>query len=252
MATQTKIEWTEVTWNPVTGCTKLSRGCVNCYAERLAKRLKAMGMYRYRNGFDLTLHEDLIGEPLKWRKPSMAFVNSMSDLFHEDVPLGFIQSIFETMRNCPHHVFQILTKRSSRLFELSSHIKWPQNVWMGVTVEDQDSVYRLSDLRRVPANIRFVSFEPLLGPIKDVSLDGIHWVIVGGESGPRCRPIRADWVKALLSRCRDNRIAFFFKQWGGTNKNRSGRLLGGKTYDELPCRWLGEDVKKTFVRSSQA
>ena len=210
---------------------------MNCYAERLAKRLKAMGMNRYRNGFDLTLHEDLTDEPFKWKKPSMIFVNSMSDLFHEDVPLEFIQRIFETMRNCPHHVFQILTKRSTRLSKLSMQLKWPQNVWMGVTVEDQDSVHRLSNLRKVPANVRFVSFEPLLGPIKDFSLDGIHWAIVGGESGPRCRPIRADWVKMLLSRCRENRIAFFFKQWGGTNKNSSGRLLGGKIYDELPCEW---------------
>lgn len=208
---------------------------MNCYAERLAKRLKAMGMPRYRNGFELTLHEDLAGAPLKWKKPSMVFVNSMSDLFHEQVPLSFIQGVFETIERCPHHTFQILTKRSSRLLELSSKLRWPRNIWMGVTVEDQSSLPRLVHLRNVPAHVRFISFEPLLGPIADLSLDGIHWVITGGESGPQARPMRADWVKSILASCRQSGVAFFFKQWGGTFKNRSGRLLDGRTYDELPA-----------------
>ncbi len=234
MATQTKIEWTELTWNPVTGCTKLSAGCMNCYAERMARRLKAMGMDRYRNGFELTMHEDLIAAPLKWKKPSWVFVNSMSDLFHKDVPFDFIQHIFETMGNCPQHTFQVLTKRSERLAELSPKLKWPENVWMGVTVENREAAHRLSDLRQVPARVRFVSFEPLLGPIKDISLESIHWAIVGGESGPKCRPVREDWVRMLLSVCREYGVAFFFKQWGGTNKKRSGRLLDGRTYDEVP------------------
>lgn len=234
MATQTKIEWTELTWNPVTGCTKLSAGCMNCYAERMARRLKAMGMDRYRNGFELTMHEDLIAAPLNWKKPSRVFVNSMSDLFHKDVPLDFIQRIFETMGNCPQHTFQVLTKRSERLAELSPKLNWPENVWMGVTVENQEAAHRLSDLRQVPARVRFVSFEPLLGPIQDISLEGIHWAIVGGESGPKCRPVSEEWVRMLLSVCREYGVAFFFKQWGGTNKKRSGRLLDGRTYDEVP------------------
>ena len=235
MSLLSKIEWTDATWNPVRGCTKISPGCKHCYAERFAERFRGVKGHPFEQGFDMRLVPEKLAEPLKWSEPRMVFVNSMSDLFHENVPLSFIQRIFETMRDCPHHVFQILTKRSARLLQLSPELRWPQNVWMGVTVEDQNTVYRLSDLRQVPAYVRFVSFEPLLGPVKDFSLDGIHWAIVGGESGPRSRPIRVDWVKVLLSRCRENRVAFFFKQWGGTNKSRSGRLLGGRTYDELPC-----------------
>ncbi len=234
MATQSQIEWTEMTWNPVTGCNKVSQGCKFCYAERMAKRLKAMRTDRYRNGFEVTLHEDLIDKPRHWIKPRIVFVNSMSDLFHEDVPLDFIQRVFNTMVQCKQHTFQVLTKRSQRLLELANQLPWPDNVWMGVSVEDEQVLSRVEDLASVPAKIRFLSCEPLIGPLEHIQLEKIHWVIVGGESGPGARPMKPEWVESILAQCRQQDVAFFFKQWGGVRKKRTGRLLHGRTYDELP------------------
>jgi len=234
MANKSNIEWTEMTWNPVTGCTKVSQGCKHCYAERMAKRLTAMGAERYRNGFTVTLHPDLVDIPRGWRQPRVVFVNSMSDLFHDDIPLAYIQRVFATMRDCPHHTFQVLTKRSERLAELAPHLQWPENVWMGVSVEDTRVLHRVSDLQSVPAKVRFLSLEPLIGPLQALPLDGIHWVIVGGESGPKARPMRKEWVKDILRQCRAARVPFFFKQWGGTRKDLAGRELNGRTYDEMP------------------
>ncbi len=235
MTTKTRIEWTEVTWNPVTGCTKLSQGCKHCYAERMAHRLKAMGNPRYPNGFDITLHEDLIDAPRRWKKPTRVFVNSMSDLFHEAIPEEFIRRVFRTMGDCPQHVFQVLTKRSGRLRILAPGLQWPGNVWMGVSVENQDVAGRIDDLRAVPAAIRFLSCEPLIGPLHELPLDGIHWLIVGGESGPGARPMQPEWVHALKRQCQAADTAFFFKQWGGVRKDLSGRQLDGRTYDEMPA-----------------
>jgi protein gp37 len=234
MTTKTRIEWTEVTWNPVTGCTKLSQGCKHCYAERMAHRLKAMRNPRYPNGFDLTLHEDLIAAPRRWKKPTRVFVNSMSDLFHEAIPEDFLQRVFHTMADCPQHVFQVLTKRSGRLRKVAPALPWPRNVWMGVSVENQAVAGRIDDLRAVPAAVRFLSCEPLIGPLHELPLDGIHWIIVGGESGPGARPMRPEWVHALREQCRTANTAFFFKQWGGVRKDLSGRQLDGRTYDEMP------------------
>ena len=234
MATKSQIEWTDMTWNPVTGCTKISRGCKFCYADRMTKRLQAMGVERYQNGFEVTLHEDLLDTPLRWMKPRMVFVNSMSDLFHETVPVEFIVQVFRTMERCPQHTFQILTKRSERLVNLSAELTWPDNVWMGVSVEDEDVVFRIKDLRRVPAKIRFLSCEPLLGPLDELPLDGIHWVIVGGESGPGARPMQEQWVLSILQQCERRNIPFFFKQWGGVRKRHAGRVLNNRTYDEFP------------------
>ncbi len=236
MATRSKIEWTHTTWNPVSGCTKISAGCKNCYAERMAMRLKAMGVERYRRGFDVSIHHDLLDQPLMWRQPRLVFVNSMSDLFHESVPNEFIVRIFETMERCPQHTFQILTKRSKRLLELADSLPWPNNVWMGVTVEDDIAVHRICHLAEVPAAVRFLSCEPLLGPIEDIPLSRIDWVIVGGESGPHARRMQPEWARALLRQCRQAEIPFFFKQWGGTRKKAAGRLLDGRIYDEIPCR----------------
>jgi protein gp37 len=234
MATNSTIEWTQMTWNPVTGCTKISEGCRHCYAERMALRLKAMGNPRYPNGFDVTLHDDLIDLPRRLRQPRFIFVNSMSDLFHEDVPEDFICRVFETMVACSQHVFQILTKRSDRLRAMANRLPWPKNVWMGVSVEDQRVVNRIDDLRHVPAHVRFLSCEPLIGPLEELQLAGIGWIIVGGESGPGARPMQRAWVESILRQCRQAHIPFFFKQWGGVNKKRTGRELNGRTYDELP------------------
>lgn len=234
MAGNSSIEWTEATWNPVTGCSKVSQGCKNCYAERMAKRLVAMENPRYINGFNVTLHEDLVTLPYKWNKPRKVFVNSMSDLFHEDVPLEFIQSVFETMNNTPQHTYQVLTKRSSRLKELAPHLNWSDNIWMGVSVENESVLSRVEDLRFVPSSIRFLSCEPLLGTLKSMNLDEIHWVIVGGESGPRSRPMKEEWVWEIKDLCEKQGSAFFFKQWGGVQKHRHGRMLGNRTYDEYP------------------
>lgn len=234
MGTQSKIEWTEMTWNPVTGCTKISAGCKHCYAERMAKRLQAMGQPRYKDGFAVRMHEDLIDLPLKWKLPRMIFVNSMSDLFHESVPMSFIERIFETMEKCPQHTFQILTKRSARLREVAHQLSWPKNVWMGVSVEDERVSYRIDDLQTVPAQVRFLSCEPLIGPLDALPLDGIHWVIVGGESGPGARKMNSSWVNSIAEQCRMRNVPFFFKQWGGVRKDLTGRELHGKTYDEMP------------------
>lgn len=231
---QSSIEWTESTWNPLTGCTKLSPGCRFCYAERMAKRLQAMGQPRYRNGFALTLHEDVLELPLSWRKPQHVFVNSMSDMFHKDVPVGFIRKAFDVMRSASWHQFQILTKRAERLLELSRTIDWPDNVWMGVSVERQDYTSRIDALRQTGAAIKFVSMEPLLGPLSGLDLQGIDWVIVGGESGPGARRMEEDWVLGVKAQCLKARVPFFFKQWGGFNKKKAGRLLQGRTWDELP------------------
>lgn len=236
MATQSKIEWTEMTWNPVTGCSKVSAGCKHCYAERMAKRLQAMGQERYRNGFQVTLHEDLVELPKQWKQPRLVFVNSMSDLFHEDVPLDFIQRVFSVMVACPQHTFQILTKRSYRLKELSPLLSWPDNVWMGVSVEDNRVLHRIDDLRQIPSRIRFLSCEPLIGPLDSLDLRGIDWVIVGGESGPGARPMHAEWVESIQRQCEHMAVLFFFKQWGGVRKNRTGRLLHGRTYDDIPTQ----------------
>jgi len=234
MANKSNIEWTEMTWNPVTGCTKVSQGCKHCYAERMAKRLTAMGAERYRNGFSVTLHPDLVDMPRGWRLPRVVFVNSMSDLFHDDIPLAYIQRVFSTMRDCPRHTFQVLTKRSERLAELAPHLPWPENVWIGVSVEDARVLHRVADLQSVPAKVRFLSLEPLIGPLESLPLDGIHWVIVGGESGPQARPMRKEWVKDILRQCRTAKVPFFFKQWGGTRKDLTGRELYGRTYSEMP------------------
>lgn len=234
MSSKSAIEWTESTWNPLTGCTKISPGCKHCYAERMAKRLQAMGQPNYRNGFQLTLHEHSLEIPLHWKQPQMIFVNSMSDLFHEEVPLEYILRVFATMSKASWHTFQVLTKRSDRLLELDKELLWPENVWMGVSVENQSYTFRVDHLRETHAVIKFLSLEPLLGPLANLNLSGIHWVIVGGESGPGARPIQESWVRDIRDQCLDANIPFFFKQWGGTNKKKSGRELDGKTWDELP------------------
>jgi len=235
MPTRSNIEWTEMTWNPVTGCTKVSQGCKHCYAERMAKRLNAMGSARYANGFQVTLHPDLLDAPRRWRQPRTVFVNSMSDLFHDEVPLAYIERVFATMRDCSHHTFQVLTKRSERLAELAPRLPWPANMWMGVSVEDARVVHRIAGLRSVPAAVRFISLEPLIGPLESLPLEAIHWVIVGGESGPRARPLRSEWVESIFRQCRAADVPFFFKQWGGVRKDLTGRQLNGRTYNELPA-----------------
>lgn len=223
-----------MTWNPVTGCVKVSQGCKHCYAERMAKRLRAMGSERYVDGFRPTLHEDLIELPRKWKKPRTIFVNSMSDLFQEDVPTWFIERVFATMVACPQHVFQILTKRSERLAALSSSLPWPENVWMGVSVEDEKVIARVSDLATTPARIKFLSCEPLIGPLANLPLSNIDWVIVGGESGAGARTMQASWARDIRRQCRVSGSKFFFKQWGGVRKDMTGRLLDGRLYDEMP------------------
>jgi len=231
MAQLSQIEWTDATWNPVTGCTKVSPGCKFCYAERMAGRLHAMGQHRYRNGFRSTLQPDLLEAPLRWSAPRVIFVNSMSDLFHEEVPDDYIAAVFDTIKRADHHLFQILTKRSERLRELAGRLEWPRHLWMGVSVESRDYVHRVRDLQRVPAQVRFLSMEPLLGPVGRVPLAGIHWVIVGGESGPGARPMDPDWARTIRDRCRAHDIPFFFKQWGGVQKKRMGRMLDGRAWD---------------------
>jgi protein gp37 len=241
MGLKTPIEWTETTWNPLTGCTKISPGCKKCYAERLSQRLKAMGQRNYRNGFQLTLHEHMLEAPLRWRKPQVIFVNSMSDLFQDEVPLDFIQQVFKTMKTAHWHQFQVLTKRSERLLSLSPLIDWPSNVWMGVSVENQKYTHRIDDLRKTNAAVKFLSLEPLLGPLPKLKLKGIHWAIVGGESGPGARLIEEPWVLDIRDQCQRAEVAFFFKQWGGTNKKKTGRLLDGRSYDEMPTISSVED-----------
>ena len=234
MGDHSAIEWTDATWNPVTGCTKVSPGCKHCYAERLAARLQAMGNPRYRNGFAVTLHPDQLALPLRWRQPRRIFVNSMSDLFHESVPIDYIRRVFETMAQADWHVFQVLTKRAERLAALAPELPWPSNVWQGVSVENERYTSRTTYLRSVPAAVRFLSVEPLLGSIPELPLEGIDWVIVGGESGPGARPLKPEWVETIGRQCAQAKVPFFFKQWGGVRKSRTGRQLNGRTYDDLP------------------
>ncbi len=234
MAINSPIEWTGSTWNPLTGCTKISPGCKHCYAERMAKRLQAMGQPNYANGFNLSMHPNSLDLPLTWKKPQHIFVNSMSDLFHKDVPVSFIQQVFDVMRRSSWHTFQVLTKRSQRLLELDPFIEWPVNVWMGVSVENEKYTFRIDDLRYTHAKIKFLSLEPLLGPISTLSLKYIDWVIVGGESGPGARPISEEWVVNIREQCLRAKVPFFFKQWGGVRKKRNGRELQGRTWSEMP------------------
>jgi protein gp37 len=234
MALGSGIEWTESTWNPVTGCNKISPGCKYCYAERMAERLQAMGQPNYKDGFKLTLQPKMLELPLQWKKPQTIFVNSMSDLFHEDVPVEYIQRVFDVMRRAHWHRFQVLTKRADRLAELSPEIDWTENVWMGVSVESLSYVDRIDDLRTTGAAVKFLSLEPLLGPLPKLKLKGITWVIVGGESGPRARPMAPDWATDIRDQCAKAGVAFFFKQWGGKNKKQAGRVLEGRIYDAMP------------------
>ena len=236
MTLNSAIEWTESTWNPVTGCTKISPGCKNCYAERMAMRLEAMGQPNYRNGFKLTCHPHALSLPLGWKKPQMIFVNSMSDLFHKDVPVDFILDIFEVMNKTPHHKYQILTKRAERLAALSPILPWNKNIWMGVTVESAAYKKRIDSLRITGAHIKFLSLEPLLEDLGSLDLENIDWVIVGGESGPGARPIKPEWVRNIKDQCRLQNVPFFFKQWGGVNKKKNGRLLDGKTWNAMPLQ----------------
>ena len=228
------IEWTELTWNPTTGCTKYSSGCKYCYAEVMSKRLQAMGAEKYKDGFQVRIHPDQLLLPHKWKSPKIVFVNSMSDLFHEEVPVEFIKQAFTVMNSCPRHIFQVLTKRAARLLEIASELEWTDNVWMGVSVEDSSVMHRVDKLRETSAHIKFLSCEPLLGPLPGLNLQGIHWLIVGGESGSRPRPMKEDWVLDIQRQCEDQGVKFFFKQWGGRNKKAAGRLLNGRTYDDMP------------------
>jgi len=234
MAQGSGIEWTESTWNPVTGCTKISPGCQHCYAERMSERLQAMGQDNYRNGFRLTVQPHMLELPLRWKKPQTIFVNSMSDLFHKDVPLNYIQRVFDVMRRAHWHRFQVLTKRAERLADLSGDLVWAANIWMGVSVESDQYRKRIDALRSTSARIKFLSLEPLLGPLHDLDLRDIQWVIVGGESGPSARPMNPAWATDLRDQCRRAKVPFFFKQWGGKNKKQTGRVLDGRTWDEMP------------------
>ena len=231
-----KIEWTESTWNPVTGCTKVSAGCRNCYAERMSRRLQAMGQANYRNGFKVTCHPEVLSRPLEWKKPQTIFVNSMSDLFHEEIPEEFIFDAFDVMQRAHWHQFQVLTKRSERLREMAPLLSWSENVWMGVTVENDRCEHRIADLQAVSAHVRFLSLEPLLGPLEGLDLRNIDWVIVGGESGPGARAIQKEWVQDIRDQCIAWDIPFFFKQWGGTNKKKAGRVLDNRIWDEMPSK----------------
>lgn len=231
---KTKIEWTEVTWNPTTGCTKISSGCKNCYAEKMSFRLKSMGVKKYERGFDLSLHPKVLDEPYKWKSSRVVFVNSMSDLFHEEMPFDYIQKVFKVMNDNSHHIFQVLTKRADVLAKYSDQLNWSDNIWMGVTVESNEYVNRIELLRDIPAGIKFLSLEPLLSAIPGLMLNGIDWVIVGGESGTNSRPIKKEWVQEILEKCQKSEVPFFFKQWGGMNKKKNGRMLDGDFYDEMP------------------
>lgn len=231
---QSSIEWTEMTWNPTTGCDKISAGCKFCYAEVMTRRLEAMGIDKYKDGFKIKTHEDALLTPFSWKSPKVVFVNSMSDLFHKNVPLSFIQKVFKTMNECPQHTFQVLTKRSDVLLKYHEQLSWSHNIWMGVSVEDLRVTKRIDDLRKTNARVKFLSCEPLIGPLPDLNLAKIDWVIVGGESGHKARPMDVDWVLDIQEQCAKSKVAFFFKQWGGKNKKKAGRVLNGKTYDEMP------------------
>jgi protein gp37 len=234
MATNSHIEWTDATWNPVTGCTKISPGCKHCYAERLAKRLKAIGQANYRNGFEVTLQPQMLELPFQCKSPKRIFVNSMSDLFHEDVPTTYIKQIFDVMHGARWHQYQVLTKRSERVRELTKELKWVPQIWMGVSVENEKYAYRIDDLRQTGAHVKFLSLEPLLGPLRKLNLCGINWAIVGGESGPGARPLNPEWVTEIRDQCISAGVPFFFKQWGGVRKKKTGRTLEGRTWDEMP------------------
>lgn len=251
MGDHSSIEWTEATWNPTTGCDRVSAGCDHCYALTLAKRLKAMGVSRYQNdgdartsgpGFGVTCHPDGLALPSTWRRPRLVFVNSMSDLFHAQVPLSFVQQVFDVMAATPQHTYQLLTKRARRLRRVAEHLEWPANVWMGVSVENTTTLDRIDDLRAVPAAVRFLSCEPLIGPLHDLDLVGVHWVIVGGESGAGARPMDPSWAKQVRDACLEARVPFFFKQWGGRTPKAGGRELAGRTWDEMPGRLAAVDT----------
>jgi protein gp37 len=235
MATNSPIEWTDATWNPVTGCTKISPGCKHCYAERMANRLKLMGQANYRKGFEVTLQPQMLELPLRWKAPKRIFVNSMSDLFHVDVPLSYIKDVFDVMCRAPWHQFQVLTKRAERIEELSPKLVWAPNIWMGVSIENEKYAYRIAHLRKTGAHVKFLSIEPLIGPVGKLYLRGIDWVIVGGESGPGARPMEPEWVTDIRDQCLKAGVAFFFKQWGGVQKKKTGRTLDGRTWDEMPA-----------------
>ncbi len=240
---QSSIEWTEMTWNPTTGCTKVSAGCKFCYAEVMTRRLKAMGIDKYKDGFKLRTHEDSLLTPYGWKSPKIVFVNSMSDMFHKDVPLEFIKKVFHTMNNCPQHTFQVLTKRSDILLKYHKELTWSHNIWMGVSVEDERVMHRIDDLRKTNAKTKFLSCEPLIGPMPKMNLKKIDWVIVGGESGRTPRPMKPDWVLDIQEQCAKKKVAFFFKQWGGTNKKKAGRELNGKVYNEMPVMEQLEEIE---------
>jgi len=231
---KSKIEWTETTWNPATGCSRISSGCQNCYAEIMARRLHAMGVEKYQKQFELAVHPEVLSEPYRWKKPRIIFVNSMSDLFHEEMPLDYIKKVFQVMNECRQHIFQVLTKRADVLEEYGKLLNWTENIWMGVTVENADCTNRIQHLQKTDAFVKFLSIEPLLGPIGNLNLNGINWVIVGGESGPKARPMEESWVREIQAQCDKSRIPFFFKQWGGKNKKAAGRELAGRTWDEMP------------------
>jgi protein gp37 len=248
MSERSRIEWTEVTWNPVTGCDRVSAGCDHCYALTLAKRLKAMGAAKYRNdgdprtsgpGFGVTVHPRALNEPYRWRAPRVVFVNSMSDLFHARVPLSFVQDVFAVIADTPQHTYQVLTKRAVRLRRVAERLDWPANLWMGVSVENAAALSRVDDLRAVPAAVRFLSCEPLLGPLTGLNLSGIGWAIAGGESGPNHRPIEPSWARGIRDACTTAGVPFFFKQWGGRTPKTWGRVIDGRTWDEMPVRRLG-------------
>ncbi|HEY2054578.1 MAG TPA: phage Gp37/Gp68 family protein [Solirubrobacterales bacterium] len=238
MADRSAIEWTEATWNPVTGCDQISPGCAHCYAKTFAERWRGVPGHPYEQGFDLRIWPQRLGQPLKWKRPRTIFVNSMSDLFHERIPASFIAEVFAVMVEADQHVFQVLTKRPDRVLELASKLSWPSNVWMGVSIENRRFVHRADLLREVPAAVRFISAEPLLGPLEGLDLDAIDWLIAGGESGPGARPVRPEWIRELRDRCRSEDVAFFFKQWGGRTPKAGGRMLDGVEHDELPPRLL--------------
>ncbi len=239
---QSNIEWTEMTWNPTTGCTKISAGCKFCYAEIMSKRLQAMGVEKYKDNFEVRTHAEALKIPYTWKHSKVVFVNSMSDLFHKDIPLDFIQQVFKVMNDNPQHVFQVLTKRAERLLEIHKELKWTHNIWMGVSVENDKVRNRIDFLRETNARVKFLSLEPLIGPLKKLNLENIDWVIVGGESGHKPRPMKTDWVLDIQEQCKKVGIAFFFKQWGGKNKKANGRLLNGKTYDEMPETELQRNI----------
>jgi protein gp37 len=234
MATSSHIEWTDATWNPVTGCTKISPGCKHCYAERLSHRLQRMGQANYRNGFELTLQPQMLDLPLRWKTPKRIFVNSMSDLFHKDVPTDYIKRVFDAMKRAHWHQYQVLTKRSDRVLALSNELEWSPQIWMGVSVESSKYKHRIDDLRQTGAHVKFLSLEPLLGSIGKLNLRGVDWAIVGGESGPGARPLNAEWVTEIRDQCIRSGVAFFFKQWGGVQKSKTGRTLEGRTWDQMP------------------